>query len=406
MIKIANYIPNTVLTGVLKIWLLAEDNVFVFIKRNNYLIEENTYIKKNTTAEFKILLEKGSNSIEIKTLNLNGDMQIKNLKISYIERPDIIVDKNYGGNDKDNVSGIIFCKSLKQALECIPKDNHKRKIIFLRNGIYNEKVTIGSPNIALIGEDIDKTIVSYNFAAGFPKPDGSSIYGTNNSATVTVVGENFFAKNITFENTFDKSLPIKHTQAVAVRAAADKSIFINCKFKSTQDTLYADYGRQYYKNCYIEGDVDFIFGAAQAVFEDCIIFSLDREDRNIKGYVTAASTKPDNAYGFLFLRCKLISNISENSCVYLGRPWHPSDDPDRWVNVVFRECYLGKHIHQDGWTEMHGYLPEDERLYEYKNFGPGAAVNDKRPQLDEKLAAEYVKEKIFKDWNMDELSNI
>ncbi|SMR95870.1 pectinesterase family protein [Caldicellulosiruptor bescii] len=125
------------------------------------------------------------------------------------------------------------------------------------------------------------------------------------------------------------------------------------------------------------------------------------EDRKIKGYVTAASTKPDSQFGFLFIRCKLISNIREKECVYLGRPWHPSSDPHRWANVVFKECYLDEHIHPDGWCEMHGYSPENERFFEYRNFGPGAKQNPKRPQLDEIEAERYTKENVLKEWKVE-----
>lgn len=295
----------------------------------------------------------------------------------------------------------MFCKSLKSLCEILEGKDDIFKCVYIRNGVYREKVNLSTKKLMLIGEDKNKTIITYSLAAGLPSEDGK-ILSTTNTATFTVSGEDITVENITFENTFDKDIPIEHRQAVAVKAIADRLAFINCIFKSTQDTLYADYGRQYYYRCFIQGDVDFIFGAATAVFEECTIFSLDREDRKIKGYVTAASTKPETKYGFLFMKCKFISNIKEKECVYLGRPWHPSSDPNRWVNVVIRESYLGSHIHPDGWCEMHGYFPENERFFEYNNYGPGSSAdNPKRPQLTEEDAQDYTPENLLGRWRVN-----
>lgn len=400
MFSLKNYLPDATLSKYIKVLVKANENVFVKIFLNKQL-QLQRFIREDEILDAVVELNEGKNHLQIEGENLEGNKYVLNKSIRYLEKPFAIVDQNYAGCDKDFAGGIVFCKSLKSLAEILKKEKSTYKAVFIRNGVYREKVNIDSSRVMLIGEDRNNTIVTYSLAAGFPAENGG-ILSTSNTATFTISGEDFVVENITFENDFDRNVPIDHRQAVAVKALADRLMFFNCAFKSTQDTLYADFGRQYYYRCYIEGDVDFIFGAATAVFEECVICSLDREDRKIKGYVTAASTKPDSQYGFLFIRCKLISNIREKECVYLGRPWHPSSDPNRWVNVVFRECYLDEHIHTDGWCEMHGYSPENERFFEYKNFGPGSSIqNPKRPQLDENEAQMYIKEKVLGDWKVE-----
>lgn len=400
MFLLKSYIPDATLAKCIKVLLKANENIFVKIFLNKELLIER-FLGEDEYLNQVVELSEGRNILQIEGESFGGNKYVFVKNIRYVEKPFAIVDQNYSGCDKDVVSGIVFCKSLKSLTEILEKENSLYKTVFIRNGFYREKINLDSSKVMLIGEDRNKTIVSYSLAAGFPAENGG-ILSTSNTATFTVSGEDFVIENITFENNFDRNIPIEHKQAVAVKALADRLAFFNCAFKSTQDTLYADFGRQYYYKCYLEGDVDFIFGAATAVFEDCVIYSLDREDRKIKGYVTAASTKPDSKFGFLFIRCKLVSNIKEKGCVYLGRPWHPSSDPNRWVNVVFRECYLDGHIHPDGWCEMHGFSPENERFFEYKNFGPGSNVqNSKRPQLSRQQAESYTKENVLGDWKVD-----
>ncbi|WPX08620.1 pectinesterase family protein [Anaerocellum danielii] len=400
MFSLKSYLPDATLSKHMKVLLKANENIFVKISLGKK-VQVERFLREDEILEEVFELNEGKNVLQIEGENLEGNKYVVNKSIRHLEKPFAIVDQNYTGCDKDVAGGIVFCKSLKSLTEILKKENSSYKAVFVRNGIYREKVNIDSSKVMLIGEDKNKTIVTYSLAAGLPA-ENRGILSTSNTATFTISGEDFVVENITFENNFDRNIPIEHKQAVAVKALADRLVFFNCAFKSTQDTLYADFGRQYYYGCYIEGDVDFIFGAATAVFEECVICSLDREDRKIKGYVTAASTKPDSEFGFLFIRCKLISNIREKECVYLGRPWHPSSDPHRWANVVFKECYLDEHIHPDGWCEMHGFCPENERFFEYKNFGPGSNNQDpERPQLDEKEAERYTKENVLGEWKIE-----
>ncbi|HOP95564.1 MAG: pectinesterase family protein [Dictyoglomaceae bacterium] len=330
-----------------------------------------------------------------------------------ISKIHMIVDKNFKGTEGEEINNIRYYKTIQNAVNSIPLDNSKRAIIFLKKGSYYEKLVINSPNISMVGEDLEDTVIWYDVASGTPKPEGGT-YGTSGSASVTVnnTATNFTAENITFANMFDETQPITNKQAVAMRCIADKSMFRNCKFIGNQDTLYVDDGIQYFANCYIEGDVDFIFGAGQVVFENCTIFSVERAGITPKGYITAASTFKGKL-GFLFIGCKLLSNIREPNSVYLGRPWHPSFDPySRQSNVVFRDCYMDAHIKKEGWTAMSSkdpttgetiwFYPETEKFYEYQSYGPGASVNEKRLQLSGELLDYYSKENFIRGWDLQE----
>jgi pectin methylesterase-like acyl-CoA thioesterase len=402
----------TVLSSAYKIAFSSNEDVYVTLLQDDMVVYQDCYIKANIPATFDINFEKGRNKIEVIVKDLGGNVTKEEFDVIYLASFDIMVDKNYAGNDGDVVNGVRIFKTVQAAVNSVPTNNTKRTVIFIKSGRYYEKITINSPNISLIGEDPMTTILTYDVAAGTPKPDGAGTYGTSGSASVTINSGaiNFTAENITFENAFDENQPISSKQAVAVRSLADKMVFKNCRFIGNQDTLYADAGRQYFKDCYIEGDVDFIFGAAQAVFENCTIFSVDRAGITPKGYVTAASTKKTDNFGFLFLNCKFVSNVTVANSVYLGRPWHPSADLNRWVNVVIRESYLGEHINDYGWTAMSStdsngntiwFYPQNERFYEYKNYGPGAKINDFRPQLDDVMAQVYTKQNVLDGWDAD-----
>jgi pectin methylesterase-like acyl-CoA thioesterase len=169
------------------------------------------------------------------------------------------------------------------------------------------------------------------------------------------------------------------------------------RFIGNQDTLYTYAGSQYFYSCYMEGDVDFIFGGAAAVIEDCVIVSLDRHSDN-NGYVTAASTMMTDPYGYLFLNSRFESDAAPGT-VWLGRPWHPGGNPDAIGSVVIRNCYLGAHIRAEGWTDMSGFKASDARYFEYKNEGPGAIASDSRRQLTDEQAEPFTIENVLGGWN-------
>ena len=288
-------------------------------------------------------------------------------------------------------------QTVQAAIDAVPANNTDPVEIFVKNGVYKEviKVPANKPFITLVGESAEKTILTYDNYAKKERPEGGT-YGTSGSASVYLYANDFTAKNMTMENSFDERLVEGGSQAVAVYTRGERMKFHNVRFIGNQDTLYVNDGTQYFGQCYIEGDVDFIFGGARAVFEECEIVSVDRGSKTNNGYITAASTDINKPYGFLFINSKLVSEAADGT-VYLGRPWHPGGDPNAIASVVFKNSELGPHIHQNGWTDMSGFSAKDARFYEYQNEGPG--VNLSRPQLTDEEAELYTVENVLNGWN-------
>ena len=274
-----------------------------------------------------------------------------------------------------------FC-TVQAAIDSIPKANTQPITIQIKAGIYKEVVHIpeGKNCIKLVGEGTQSTKITFNHYAGLLDEKGNKL-GTNQSATVFIDANHFTAVGITFENSYYREgLDSPGRQAVAVNTIGEDVAFLDCAFKGYQDTLYAREGSCFFLKCYIEGDIDFIFGGARAVFEQCEIHSLYGGSDVENGFITAASTKESQAYGFLFENCKLTaSSQMPEGTVYLGRPWHPSarTAPVR-SNTVFKNCELGAHIHPAGWTFMGTVQPETERYYEFNNTGLGAVSHPNR----------------------------
>lgn len=280
-------------------------------------------------------------------------------------------------------------KTVQEALNFIPFLSETETKIFIKNGIYKEKLELAKNknNITLIGESKENVVLTYDDYASKKNAAGQNI-GTSGSASFIIAGNNFKAENITFENS---SGPVG--QAVAVRVDGDKVFFNNCKFLGFQDTLYAkgNNSREYYKNCYIEGTTDFIFGASTAIFEDCEIFA-----KKGGSYITAANTQKESAYGFVFLNCKLTSNSPENS-FYLGRPWGD------FAQTVFINCKIGNHIKAAGWHNWGRPEAEATVFYaEYNSTGVGGNTSSRvswsHQLTSEQFTSDYTLEKIFKDW--------
>lgn len=277
--------------------------------------------------------------------------------------------------------------SIQAAIDAIPHLRKNRTTIFIKKGIYKEKLLIATTktNVTLIGENRDSTIITYDDYASRKNKFGEEI-GTSGSSGVFIFGDDFTAKNLTFSNTAGTV-----GQAVAVRVDGDKAQFVNCRFSGNQDTLYPHEtkSRQYYKNCYIEGTVDFIFGWATAVFDSCEIYCKDN------GYITAASTDENSKYGFVFRNCKITGNAKE-STFYLGRPWRP------YSKVVYIECYMDNHIKAEGWNNWGKETNEKTAYYaEYNSKGPGADPKQRATwshQLKKEDAEMYTIQNIFVDW--------
>jgi pectinesterase len=277
---------------------------------------------------------------------------------------------------------------VQDAIDAVPHMRKARTYILIKPGTYKEKLLLASTktNVSFIGENAQETILTYDDCASKLNRFGEEI-GTSGSSSFFVFGEGFEAKNITFENAYGEG-----SQAVAVRVDADKVVFENCRFLGNQDTLYphGTKSRQYYKDCYIEGTVDFIFGWSTAIFEGCQIVAK----RN--GYITAASTEQDTPFGFVFLNCQ-ISGTAQKGSVFLGRPWRP------YAKTVFIQCELGDIIHPEGWDPWRSEENKKTAYYaEYNNSGPGYQPNQRvkwAHVLSPTEAERYSIETIFGDWN-------
>lgn len=276
--------------------------------------------------------------------------------------------------------------SVQQAIDSVPHLRSNRTVIFIKNGIYKEKLLLPATktNISFIGEDVTKTVITFDDFAQKKNRFNENI-GTSGSASFFLDGNGFYAENITFENSAG---PVG--QAVAVRIDGDMVVFNNCRFLGFQDTLYphGEKSRQYYHKCYIEGTVDFIFGWSTCVFDQCDIFCKE------SGWVTAASTLEETPFGFVFLNCKLTGN--KKASHNLGRPWRP------FAKVAFIACDLGDVIKPEGWDNWG--KPSNEttaQFREYKNTGAGAVVDNRvkwSRQLTPDEMAAYNLKNIFAGW--------
>ena len=247
--------------------------------------------------------------------------------------------------------------TVQEAINAVPDfRKNVRTTILVRKGTYKEKIIIPESkiNISLIGED--GVVLTNDDFANKKNVFGENM-GTSGSSSCYIYAPDFYAENITFENSAG---PVG--QAVACFVSADRAFFKNCRFLGYQDTLYTygKHSRQYYEDCYIEGTVDFIFGWSVAVFNRCHIHS--KRD----GYVTAPSTDQGKKYGYVFYDCRLTAD-PDVAKVYLSRPWRP------YAQAVFIRCELGKHILPEGWHNWGKKEAEKTVFYaEYDSHGEGA----------------------------------
>lgn len=294
------------------------------------------------------------------------------VEANVIDKYDIVVAQDGSGNFTNIESAIESCKSFP----------YSRINIYIKNGVYKEKIIISAWNtkISLIGENRDSTIITFgDYFSKIKKGANSTFY----TATLLVQGNDFQAKNLTIENSAGAV-----GQAIALAVEADRCSFENCKILGNQDTLYAagENARQYFSNCYIEGTTDFIFGEATALFENCII------KNKADSYITAASTPQSVPYGFVFKDCtlKAASGITK---VYLGRPWR------KYARTVFINCNMGNFITPKGWDNWKN--PDNEKTVfyaEYKSKGAGANIKERGSwshQLSAQQAGKYTIENIF-----------
>ncbi|CAJ1969781.1 unnamed protein product [Sphenostylis stenocarpa] len=266
---------------------------------------------------------------------------------------DLVVAKDGTGN----------FTTIGEALTVAPNSSTTRFVIHIKAGAYFENVEVirKQTNLMFVGDGIGKTVVkaSRNVVDGWT---------TFQSATVAVVGEGFIAKGITFENSAG---PDKH-QAVALRSGADFSAFFQCSFVGYQDTLYVHSLRQFYRECDIYGTVDFIFGNAAVVFQNCNLYARKPNDNQKNLFTAQGREDPNQNTGISILNCKIAAAadlipVKSSFKNYLGRPWK------MYSRTVFLKSYMEDLIDPAGWLEWNGTFALDTLYYgEYMNRGPGS----------------------------------
>ena len=282
-------------------------------------------------------------------------------------------------------------KTVQEAINAVPQNTRfdNPAIIHIKPGIYKELIYVQHEKrfVHLVGEDPEKTVLTYNLNANMIGVDGKAI-GTFRTPSTFIDADDFTVENITFENSAG---PVG--QALAIRVEGDRVVFRNCRFLGWQDTILINRGRQYFENCYITGHVDFIFGAATAWFENCHIHILR------DGYITAASTPPQQQFGFVFSHSKITSDAPTIK-TYLGRPWRP------YASTIFLNSEMSEVIRPEGWNNWN--QPEREKTIRYAEFGstgPGAKPNERvkwAKQLTEAEAKAITCERVLNgadNWN-------
>ncbi|XP_057736970.1 pectinesterase 31-like isoform X2 [Arachis stenosperma] len=283
-------------------------------------------------------------------------------------------------------------RTVQEAIDAVPVGNTRRTVIRVAPGTYRQPVYVAKTKrfITLAGIFLENTVLTWNnTAARIQHHKGEKVVGggTFGCGSTIVEGEDFIAENITFEN----SSPQGSGQAVAMRVTADRCAFYNCRFLGWQDTLYSHYGKQYFRDCYIEGSVDFIFGNSTALLEHCHIHCKSQ------GFITAQSRKsPHETTGFVFQRCVITGN-GGREYAYLGRPWGP------FARVVFAFTYMDPCIQLAGWNNW-GKADNEKTacFFEYRCFGPGYCRSKRvkwaREEAEQFLLHSFIDPEANKPW--------
>lgn len=309
-------------------------------------------------------------------------LSILSMQAQTIDNPDTLVVARDGTGQYRNID---------EALEVCRAFMDYHKVIFVKKGVYKEKLIIPSwlTNIEILGESRDETIITYDDHANIKSPEIHSTsmkIGTFRTYTVKIDASDILIQNITIEN----SAP-KLGQAVALHTEGDRIKFVNCRFLGNQDTIYTGRAntKLFFKDCYIEGTTDFIFGPSTAWFENCDIYC------KVNSYITAASTPKDIQYGYVFNNCHVTVSDKVDK-MYLGRPWRS------YAYTLFMNCDLPNGITEIGWNNWSKKENEETARYmEYNNRGEGAATKNRAPWikvLTKKEAAKITISEVLGDW--------
>ncbi|KAF3323420.1 pectinesterase QRT1 [Carex littledalei] len=281
----------------------------------------------------------------------------------------MIVVSQDGHGDSNTVQG---------AIDMVSDGNSERIKILIYPGIYRqvplvlfcfelEKVIIPitKPYISLIGTGQGDTKITWNSKASDFDSTGNPI-GTINSATFAVEADYFCAKEVVFENSAPAAVPgAKGEQAVALRLSGDKAMLYRSKILGTQDTLFDNQGRHYFFRCFIQGSIDFIFGNAKSLYQEC---TLSVVATSFGAVAASQRDSPTEDTGFSFVKSRIIGS----GLNYLGRAW------GRYSRVVYAYCRIDGIVRPDGWYDWDDVSRRSTAYFgEYSCSGAGAELGSK-----------------------------
>jgi pectin methylesterase-like acyl-CoA thioesterase len=326
-------------------------------------------------------------------------LAIAALLINSVYAYDLVVAQDGSGN----------YTTVQAAINAAPVNGTVVYTIFIKNGRYKEKITVPSnkPFLQLVGESVANVILTYDDYAGKMTACAATV-GTQNSASFSVNANDFSAINITFENSHSYGYPDNNgQQAVAILVNADRAAFKNCRFLGNQDTMYlkgSGNPRSYFKNCYIDGIVDFIFGSSIALFDSCVVNAKTRTGIT-SSYITAPNTPTGQSYGFIFRDARLPDNTG-TTAYFLSRPWASPTVADTRQKCVFLSSRLSGHIQPAGWSIWDANTVTSNLYYgEYNSryFNGNAADISARVswsyQLSQADSATYTFANLFGTWD-------
>lgn len=348
----------------------------------------------NDTFSFTdVTIAEGRNDVEV-ILEFDTDKKVrKALNFVYLTNYDYVVDAAYTGAAGDTSQyGVPQYATIGEAINAIGTGNTSRKVIFIREGSYEERLDIYTPYLSLIGEDSTKTII-HNYPGDFLSAgERGGTMGDRAAMRIRTDAAGFSAENLTVQNDWEYrgDGTISNESADVLHSEAEGAMYVNVRFLGYQDTICANKNHQYYYKCYITGNVDFIYGnSGMALFNDCDIVFRYNANKN-SGYITAMKNDLTTDYGALFNECRI---TAESGCsgtkYYLGRPWGEE------AATTYIDCYMSGIINRNiGWTTWGGKeFSTDEaafaktRFYEYGSYGTGAMVNLYRRQISDTQAA-------------------
>ncbi|KAL5221609.1 hypothetical protein ABZP36_026322 [Zizania latifolia] len=285
----------------------------------------------------------------------HNDRRILQAAASEIE-PDMVVAKDGTGTHR----------TINDAIKAAPERSHRRVVIYIKAGVYIENIKIGrkKTNLMLVGDGASKTVVVGH----------RSVYDnftTFHTATLAVTGPGFIMRDMTVEN---RAGAAKH-QAVALLVSGDHAVVYRCTVLGYQDTLYVHAQRQFYRDCEVAGTVDFVFGNAAVVLQNCTLWAR-RPLPHQKNTMTAQGRRdPNQSTGISVHGCRLLPSpelapVQHDYPTYLGRPWKP------YARAVYMMSYMADHVDAAGWLawDESGRVPDTLYYGEYRNSGPGAAI--------------------------------